>query len=106
MHLLARLVVATSVAFVLLGFCSAPARAQAVPVWLPGLSVTLFIRLIEFRELALEEIRERLDRYPITYPRFLPPPVPVILPVIDPGLDPAPLRAAAARSPLEEVLVP
>ena len=101
MHLPARLVVATAVAIVLLGFCSVPARAQVVPPWLPGLTVKLCVRLIEFHDQVREEIRERLDRYPIRYPRPVPAP-PVILPVIEP----LPRPAAAPRSPLGEKLAP
>jgi len=103
MHRLTRFVVAASAVFVLLGFCSAPARAQVVPPWLPGVSVKLLVRALEFRDVVREEILERLDRYPIRYPRPLPTP-PVILPVIEPGLAPKP--AAAPRSPLGETLAP
>lgn len=106
MHFFARLIVVTSVAFFLLGFCGAPARAQAVPVWLPGVSVKLMLRAIEFRDLVREEIRQRLDRHPITQPRFNPPPLPVIHPVIDPASDPLPRPPRVHRPPLEEVLVP
>ncbi len=106
MHFFARLVVVTSVAFFLLGFCFAPARAQSVPVWLPGVSVKLLVRAIEFRDLVREEIRERLDRYPITQPRFNPPPLPVIHPVIDPASDPPPRKPRVPRPPLEEIFVP
>ena len=103
MHRLARFVVAASTAIVLLGFCSAPARAQVVPPWLPGLSVKLIVRALEFGDFVREEFREWLDRYPISRPRPLPTP-PVILPVIEPGLAPKP--ATAPRSPLGETLAP
>jgi len=103
MHLLARVLVAASVACALLAFCSAPARAQVVPPWLPGLSVKLLVRAIEFQDLVREEIRERLDRRPLFQPRPRPP---VLLPVIEPPDDPSPARAAALRTRLRPEFVP
>ena len=103
MHLPARIVVALSVAGVLLAFCSAPARAQVVPPWLPGLSVKLLVRTIEFRDLVREEIRERLERRPLFDPRPRPP---VLLPVIEPPDDPAPIRALGPHTRLRPEFVP
>ncbi len=106
MHLLARFVIATSVVFVLLGFCSAPARAQAIPVWLPGLSVKFIVRTMELGDLLNEAIADRLRRRPLFYPQPVLPSPPVILPVIDPATEPAPLRAPGSHPSLEAVLVP
>jgi hypothetical protein len=103
MHLLVRVVVATSVACILLGFCSAPARAQVVPPWLPGLSIKLLVRTIEFRDLVREEIRERLERRPQFYPRPVPP---ILLPLIEPPGDPTPIRATGGHMPLRPEFVP
>ena len=103
MHLPARIIVAMSMACVFLALCSAPARAQVVPPWLPGLSVKLLVRTIEFRDLVREEIRERLERRPLFDPRPRPP---VLLPVIEPPDDPAPIRALGARTSLRPDFVP
>jgi hypothetical protein len=104
MHLLARVLTATSVVVALLALGSAPARAQVVPAWLPGLSIKLLVRTIEFKDLVREEIRERLARRPLFFPRPVPPPV--LPPPLDPPLDPAPTRAACAPTTLRPELAP
>jgi len=105
MHLLTRLAMAFTVAFVVVSLCSAPARAQVVPPWLPGLSVKLLIRVIEFREFVDQEFRVRLDRRHMNAPRPAPPP-PAILPVIDLAGELRPVRAAAPQPVLRDELVP
>jgi hypothetical protein len=104
MHLLARVLTATSVVVALVALSSVPARAQVVPSWLPGLSIKLLVRTIEFKNLVKEEIRERLERRPLIFPRPVPPPA--ILPPLDLPLDPAPTRAAPAHTTLRPELVP
>jgi len=104
MYLFVRVLTTMSVVVILVGLSSAPARAQVVPSWLPGLSITLLVRTIEFKDLVKEEIRERLARRPLFFPRPVPPPV--ILPALDPPLDPAPLRAVHTPTTLRPELVP
>ena len=104
MHLLARVLTAASAVVALVALSPVPARAQVVPSWFPGLSIKLLVRTLEFKDLVREEIRERLERRPLIFPRPVPPPA--ILPPLDLPLDPVPTRAAHAHTALRPEFVP